>query len=93
MSRPKCLVRYTCDNSCLNGYHGVHICTANKHDKPTDNCLLTENYFTAAEKTAALLLELENITGCKFVRSPGKEAFIKKFKGRKGYQEKTQKPT
>jgi hypothetical protein len=61
---------------CAGGFG----CPCGKHKSPTD-----------AEKAQLLQTELEKLTGTKWIRHPGRETFLQKFKGRKGYHEKDKK--
>jgi len=62
--RPKCVVRYTCDNSCEHGWFGGVPCSANKSENPEKRCeLRQEDSFTDAEKIAALRAALEELGG------------------------------
>ena len=61
---------------CAGGFD----CPCGEHKSPTD-----------AEKAKLLQTELEKLTGTKWQRSPGREAHLKKFKGRRGIHEKDRK--
>lgn len=55
-------------------------CPCGAHKSPTD-----------AEKAKLIQAELERLTETKWIRHPGREAFLQKFKGRTGYHEKDKK--
>ena len=61
-----------------------------KCDFNVDNCYsrTEDELSTPAERIAALTSALKELTGCDWVRKPGRESLLAKFKGRKGYHEK-----
>ena len=85
MSKPK--FEIIIQSVCPADHAGSPDC---KNCEMADRCEADEGALepTPAEKIAALLLELEKLTGAKWQRHPGREKILAKFKGRKGYHEK-----
>lgn len=75
--RPKLNVSFFCDSSFCGSF-----CASCRDNADNPICDDKE------AKIAALADALKKLTGCDWVRKPGRESLLAKFKGRKGYHEK-----